>query len=299
MKKLFFLTFLLVGIVMLNAVSGPKIRIAIADFEDKSGSYGHWEVGRGMSDMLITALVESGRFTVIEREQMDKIIGEQKFSLTGMVTQQTSAKLGKMLGVPYLITGSITEFINKASSGGTGIKIRGIRVSGKKFYGKVGIDVRIYDVSTGEIIVAKHTEGENKGVGFNLGASQNGIDFRNSKIKKSPIGKAARKAIEEAVKAITEALSDRKWIGKIITVKEGMVYINGGENYGIKEGDTFTVESVGDELIDPDTGLSLGSETEEIGKIKVVQVKEKYAICEVVSGKGFTKGQLIKVEDEE
>ena len=58
---------------------GPKKRIAVLDFEDKSsGQHSGWHnVGRGMADSLVTALVKTNRFIVIEREQINKVMAEQ------------------------------------------------------------------------------------------------------------------------------------------------------------------------------------------------------------------------------
>ncbi|MCK5598183.1 hypothetical protein KAI78_01045 [bacterium] len=279
--------------------AGPKMRVAVSSFEDKTNSYGHWEIGSGISDMLITELVQTEKYSVMERSQLNKILEEQKLSLSGAITGQTSAQAGKLLGVQYLITGSVTEFINRSSSGGSGVRVKGIRIGGKAFYAKVGIDIRVYDVNTGEIIAAQHAVGESKGMGFDLGASSRGIDFRTSKMQKSPLGKAVRQAIQQAVYFITQKVANKAWEGKTMKVSsDGMVYINGGSNYGIEMDTVFQVEAIGEELIDPDTGLSLGSENEFKGTIRVVDVKEKYAICEVLTGSGFDKGQIVKAVDE-
>ena len=39
------------------------------------------------------------------------------------------------------------------------------------------------------------------------------------------------------------------------------MYIKPGSNAGVKAGDVFQIYSKGEELVDPDTGLSLGSDT--------------------------------------
>ncbi len=299
MKKYIVMLFLLAAVLMNTETTGPKLRIAVSHFEDKSQSYAAWQIGSGLSEMLITALFNSGKFTVFERAEMDKILAEQQLSQSGMVTPQTSLQIGQLLGVNYLVTGAVTEFINTASSGSTGINIRGISVGAKMYYAKVVIDLRIYDVTTGEIIAAVTTDGENSGAGLDLGLYRGPINFSTSKIEKSPVGKAAREAIEKAVLAISEKVGSGQWQGKVVTFKEGMVYINGGKNCGIKEGDFFIVEKPGEELIDPDTGLSLGSNNETIGKIKAVSVEEKYSICEVViqaSGSIFSAGYIVKGE---
>lgn len=50
----------------------------------------------------------------------------------------------------------------------------------------------------------------------------------------------------------------------------------------------------GEELIDPQTGLSLGAEEEELGVIEVTSVKEKYSIAQSLKGYGFSRGDIIR-----
>ncbi|MBA7637155.1 hypothetical protein ES703_44790 [subsurface metagenome] len=59
------------------------------------------------------------------------------------------------------------------------------------------------------------------------------------------------------------------WQAKIITVKDNTVFINAGSEAGVQVGDVFYIYSEGKALIDPDTGISLGSIESKIVKIEV------------------------------
>lgn len=63
-----------------------------------------------MADMLVTSLVKSGRYRVIERQEIEKIINEQQLGQSGMVTAQSAAKVSQLLGVEIAIIGNVTEF---------------------------------------------------------------------------------------------------------------------------------------------------------------------------------------------
>lgn len=63
-----------------------------------------------MADMLVTSLVKSGRYRVIERQEIEKIINEQQLGQSGMVTAQSTAKVSQLLGVEIAIIGNVTEF---------------------------------------------------------------------------------------------------------------------------------------------------------------------------------------------
>ncbi|MFP4164245.1 MAG: CsgG/HfaB family protein, partial [Chitinispirillaceae bacterium] len=67
-------------------------------------------VGEGMADMLTTALVKEGKYRVMERAKIDKIMEKRALGASGAVTPQTAAKMGKLLGVELAVMGSVTEF---------------------------------------------------------------------------------------------------------------------------------------------------------------------------------------------
>ena len=71
---------------------------------------------------------------------------------------------------------------------------------------------------------------------------------------------------------IDDQMKELPWEGKIILVQGTTIYMKPGEDSGVKVGDTFAVYSQGQELIDPDTGLSLGSEESKIGTIQVTSL---------------------------
>ncbi|PJA48160.1 MAG: hypothetical protein CO171_07995, partial [Syntrophobacterales bacterium CG_4_9_14_3_um_filter_49_8] len=85
--------------------------------------------------------------------------------------------------------------------------------------------------------------------GLALAARVKGISFGGGGFQKTPIGKAVRECIQEAVNYIVVKMETMPWQGRIVTVKEGSVYINAGEETNIKIGDILTVYRAGEELI--------------------------------------------------
>jgi curli biogenesis system outer membrane secretion channel CsgG len=57
--------------------TGPRRRIGVVNFENKA-PYAQARIGNTATDILITELVKSGKFIVVERDKMDKILEEQK-----------------------------------------------------------------------------------------------------------------------------------------------------------------------------------------------------------------------------
>jgi curli biogenesis system outer membrane secretion channel CsgG len=275
-------------------MTGLKKRIAVINFEDRSG-YGH-QIGNGVSDMLVTSLVESKQFIVIERNELDEVLKEQGLGQTGLVTPQSAAKVGQLLGVQRIITGSVTEFGSKQNKVGGGIG--GFNLGVSSTTARVTVDLRIINVNTGEITMAKTGEGEDNTTGLdNVGVQD--IDFHNSSSwDNTQLGKAAREAVNECVDYIVEDMQDLPWEGKIIKADGATVYMKPGSKGGVEPGMVFTIYRPGEELIDPDTGISLGSEESKIGEIQytgdIADGKAGKAL--VKSGTGFQAGDLIRIK---
>jgi len=89
-----------------------KAKIAVLDFQLQGDGYETMDMGKIVSEWLITALVKDGRFDVVERRLLEKILAEQKLALTGLVDATSAAKLGRVLGVKIIISGSVMKFQN-------------------------------------------------------------------------------------------------------------------------------------------------------------------------------------------
>jgi curli biogenesis system outer membrane secretion channel CsgG len=299
MKKFFsrLLIVIIFGNVFAQDLTGLKKRIAVVNFEDKA-HYGH-NIGQGIADMLVTKLVESKKYLVVERNELDAILKEQGLGQSGLVTQQSAAKVGQLLGVEMIVTGSISEFGEKKSKVGGGIgSLGGFNIGVATKTARVAVDIRLVNTNTGEIVAAKSADGEDSSTGLdNVGIED--VNFHNSTTwDNTQLGIASRIAIEKCVNYINEGMSGIPWEGKIIKATEGTVYMKPGSKGGVQPGMKFGVYRPGEELIDPDTGLSLGSEESKIGEIEylsdVADGKAGKAI--VKSGTGMQTGDLIRIK---
>lgn len=277
-----------------------KKRVAVMDFEDKTG-HGGWHIGSGMADMLTTALVKSGKFMVIERQQLAKIMEEQKLGMSGAVTPQSAAQVGKLLGVELMVTGSVNEFGEKSSSVGGSV---GHSVS-KGMFGlnrlgvetktaRVGLDVRLVNTTTGEIVAADGIAEDESKKGVDVGTDE--FNFSNdTHFDETLAGKATRKAVNKVIEMITGAMDKVAWTGMVLKVNpDKTLMLKPGALGGVKVGDKFTVYSKGEEVIDPETGLSLGAEESQAGTIEVTEAKDQYAKAKILSGSGLKEKDLVR-----
>ena len=293
MKQKFLLVFLAVFVLSLTATAQLKKRIAISRFEDRSGS-GYNHLGAGVADMLATALVKTGKFSVIERDELDKIIAEQKLGESGLVTAQTAPKVGQLLGAELFVVGAVTECGTKESNIGGGISVFGGGLKTKK--ARTVVDIRLINTSTGEIVTAESEEGTESTTG--VAVRYEDLDFNNQDSwDNTDIGKATREAVNKTVELIAENSEKVPWSGKILKVNsDGTVLMKPGSEGNVEPGMVFFVVRKGEEIKDPDTGLSLGAEETKVGKIKAVEdmLRGKVMKATIVEGKDFQIGDIVR-----
>lgn len=272
-----------------------KKRVAVVDFEDRA-NYGH-NIGRGIADMLVTSLVKTDKFMVMERDQLDAVLAEQGLGASGTVTPQSAAEIGKLIGVELIVTGSVSEFGEKQSSIGGSIPGIGGKISKRE--ARSVVDVRMVNTTTSEIVLAETAEGKVSSSSVDAVRFED-IDFGNpTSWDQTILGKAARESVEKCVKYVDKAMEGIPWSGKIIKANDdGTVYMKPGSQGGVQPGMEFVIYSKGEELIDPDTGISLGSEEAMIGKIKVTQDVGDGKACKaiIVSGSGFKTNDIIRLK---
>jgi len=281
------------------SADGLKKVVAVSRFENKTsyGTGGAYDIGNGMADQLTDALTQSGQFTVLERQTLGDVIGEQDLASSGRTMKSKSARTGKITSAQILIKGAVTEYSRSSSGSDTGVSVMGVHVGGSKSQAHVGIIIRLIDTTTSEVLVSKRVEGKAKAGGFNLGLNVGGVGFGTRGFKKTPLGKATQIAIDNAVEAIASGLKDIPYQGRVILVKGDSVYLSAGSRTGASVGDEFTVYSLGEELVDPDTGEMLGSEEEKLGKVKIYSVKKKFSKARAVGTlEAVEKGNIIRAQ---
>lgn len=275
--------------------SALKKTVAVFDFKNDSGYSSIVTLGQDFSTQLSDALVQSGKFIVLTRKDLDVVMGEQDLAASDRMAKSNTAKIGKIVPAQILIKGQITEFEENTGGGGQGLSVHGISLGMKKSSAHMAVIIQLIDSTTGEILESKRVEGEAAGGGLSIGFSGS-FDINSSSFKKTPLGKAIQITIDQAVDYLAKKLSSLPWQGKVVTVKDGLVFVNSGKTAGIQSGDSFAVYSEGEALTDPDTGMNLGSEKTKIADIKISDVQDKFSKAQVTSGKieGIAKGNIVQ-----
>ncbi|MCZ2154510.1 MAG: curli production assembly protein CsgG [Bryobacterales bacterium] len=302
------------------ALAQQKKRVAVLDFE--YGTVQTWvshmfgqnvDVGRGVSDLLVEKLLATGKYSLIERSALDKVLKEQNFSNSDRADSTTAAKIGAVLGVDAIITGSITKFgsdDNSTGLGGFGRSLGGFGMGGIKLKNAkavVGISARIIDVNTAEILAAVTGNGESKrkgaslagagGGGWNSGGG--GIDMSNSNFRETLIGEATDTAVTDLANQLAEKASVMPTrvvsvSGLVADVSGNTLVLNVGTSTGLKVGDKLVIERKVREIRDPASGKVIRAITEAVGTVTVTEADASSSVG-AFSGTGAPKvGDVVK-----
>ena len=203
------------GTMPLPPYSGPKARIAVADFDIKAANARRW-IGTGLREMLITSLVNSNRFSVVERQELKAAMQEQELAASG-AAQAGGPRRGNIKTADLIITAAVTEFEPHSVGGNAGI-VGGYSLGGALIGGIIAgsmnkvhmaLDIRVIDASTSEILSAARVQGKASDFagGFGIALFGEGVLAPGlGGYSNTPMEKAIRVCIIEAVKYLARTV---------------------------------------------------------------------------------------------
>lgn len=218
--------------MLLPPYNGPKARVALGKFQWKVGGSGYRtkvsmggqesmtitterDYMTGLEDMLTTALVQSKRYRMLERVDLDVVKSEQNLTKQGY-TDKSGKKKGGFKGADLVVVAAITGW-EPGTSGTSGGGFGGLfGTAGAIFAGAAGavkkgsmaMDIRIIDTDTGEILSATRVKGESKSINIGAGLAAltggGGMGGGLGSFAKTPMEAAIRTCIYNAVKFTVE-----------------------------------------------------------------------------------------------
>jgi curli biogenesis system outer membrane secretion channel CsgG len=313
-------TLLLSSSAMGQGAQPRKKRIAIMDFDyatvhsNVAAIFGSdIDIGKGISDMLVTMLVKDGTYSVIERKALDQVLAEQNFSNSNRANPASAAQLGKLLGVDAIIVGSITQFGNETQStnvGGVGRALGGFGLGGvgrRESAAIVGLDARIVSVDTAEILAVAEGKGESSrkstslvgGGGTWRGFGAGGVNFGSSDFQQTIIGEAVRLATDQMSAGLISGnakIETRQVVveGLVAAIDGSTLILNIGAKAGLKVGDKLAIERVTREIKDPATNQVIRRLTSAVGQIEITEVDDISGVAKILSGADFKEGDVAK-----
>jgi len=235
---------------------GLKRKVAIARFSNETqyakGIFYDKEndpIGKQAVDILSTKLAQSNKFILLERQDMDKIMEE--LQIAGNEGMQK-------VGADYLIIGSVTEFGRK------NVSTDAVFSRSKTQIVQAGVNIRLIDVSTGQIIYSEEAKGEAETT------NKTTLGYGERADYDATLGdKAISAAISKLVGNIINNCMDRPWRSYFLSYDNDGIIISGGKNQGLKTGDTYLVIERGKSVKNPQTGMMVELPGKTVGKIRI------------------------------
>ena len=197
-------------------------------------------------DILSSKLASSGKFILLEREDLDLLVAEAGEDM-------------KKIGADYIILGSITEFGRKNEGQ------QKVFSSTKTQTVEAGVSIRLVESATGLIIYSDEAKGyaetttkETLGVGGKAGYDATLSD------------KAISAAISQLVENIINKCMDKPWRSYILSVEDGTYIISGGASQGLAADDRFNVYKKRKSVKNPQTGMMIELPGSKVGEVTVI-----------------------------
>jgi curli biogenesis system outer membrane secretion channel CsgG len=267
---------------------GPKKRVAIVDFAGGGWSVGGVPVSDAARDACTEALVKSGAFVVVEREQLDQLLKEQGLVTDAIVNPKTAAQFGRVLGLQAIITGKVTDYAEENKRGGYG------GFSSESRTARARVSLRVTDANTGEVWLAESGEGSaDERTSVNV-FGQGGGGSRNDNLGKA----ALYAAVHQVMERLIARADDKPWEGTVARAgADGRVYITAGRDIGLVVGTRLDVRRPGEAISDPTTGQVIGRELgKSIGTLTLAgHVNEKLSVCDAPAGGALQPGDIVTV----
>ncbi len=253
-----------------------------------------------LTAMLTDALIQDGRFVVVDRTDLGDIATEQKLGVQASTTAETAARAGHMIGASLIINGTVTKFEPNAKSSSLSL---GMPVANGLVQDSLGlthsqavveISLRVIDSTTGQVLATVKAEGTAPTQGLNLSAgASGGANVTASTLKTTPLGRAAEQAIQRAVPRLALAADRQPWSALVIEVDGPTVYVNAGAEENVQPGTLLQVRRKAKELVDPGTGVVLDTLMSDVAIIRIDGVRPKVSTASVVTGATPQRGDFL------
>ncbi len=277
-----------------SAKGGLRYTVAVTKFQNHSNYAGQFALSDTFGAVLTDSLLNTGRFIVIgESDMRTAAVAEQDFAASGRTAGADKAPAaGNMTPAQLLVKGEITNFQDGTEGSSGNVGIGALKLGSTSRTAEINAVIYFVDSSTGQVKASKKVKGQVKSSSKTVGVNKGIMNGDMGTFKQTNVGQAMEVAVDQAVAFCITQIENLPWSGNVILLKDDKIYFNRGQREGVEAGQVFKV-GISDILRDPGTGEVLDNNFTEKAQIKVESVKEKLAICTLVSGSGVEKGMSV------
>jgi hypothetical protein len=246
-------------------------------------------VAETVESQLIDALHQQRKFEIIGRDAlaMQAAREETDFASSGIVdvTAPGASERFRVLGAEYILVAEVNDFQDQSQTvpmpgSGKTMVLRTIRL---------GTSARIYNASTMKLLESANFQFEEKDLEEQLDA----VSKSTGRSSDHLYYKVARSAAEKAALRVVDVL----YPARVLSKNGPMVTISRGDGANIARGQKWDVFALGKELIDPDTGMSLGQEEVYIGQVEVVRVNPNFSQAKILEDYGIEEKSILRLSE--
>lgn len=266
------------------AVSEVKVTTALTDSVRRAGKLNELQrVTQALDGQLIDAINSTRKFNVVARSDLNVILREQEFAASGNVDLNSTgaAQRFQVAGVKYLVVPGVDDFQDYTETRtfeglGRTVTRRVIRIGGV---------VRIYNTTTGQLLET--------------------ANFKVSNDDLEEVNRAARAqgtlseglladVSHEMAARVAARVEDVIYPARVLAKTGNQVTFSRGDGSTVAVNQVWEVYAIGEELIDPDTGVSLGANEVPVGKIRVNAVRPRFSTGVILEDFGIDKGAIVR-----
>lgn len=210
------------------------------------------------TDTLISRLVQTKRFRLIDRQETDQLLNEQ-LAQAMAENRELSSSMGRLKGADYIVIGSVSSFLIER----TETKLPGSSriLIGHK--GRVEGNMRVVDARTGDILESKK------------------VSVVQSVRDAASTAQIVTQLADAYADQVTVNLMNAIYPIKVAAISSGVAYINRGTDGGLSVGEALRAVRPGKPILDPDTGVEMGTTEEDLGQVVLAEVEDARSKAEV------------------
>jgi curli biogenesis system outer membrane secretion channel CsgG len=259
LKKVLFAVVAVFGLYAQDPGQEPQLpRVAVMPLK---ASFSGQLVDQGdtINQMVTTAFHKLKRFELIERAQLQMVLGEGKFQGSGLVDDSSAVELGKQAGAKMVMVGSWTGNLNIQHGQTTNYKT-GVTTPTTSYTGQIRVNIRMVDVQTGRI---KYT-----------------FEATGQPLAAMSVGDATTSMLADVDKKFNRVVANEFPLAgiilKVISEKEFLMDVGKGD--GVQKGDIFVAIKRGEDIIHPRTGARIPGEKTVLAELEVSRVDERTSV---------------------
>jgi hypothetical protein len=267
------------------AVRGFEATPAVQEAASASGTLNALnQIIQGAQAQLETAVQSSGKFDIIARQDLASILKEQDLAASGLVDTLSpgAARSLELSGARYLAVLTIDGFqdvtdttVLQKQLGATQAERRTIQLSGV---------VKVFETTSGKMLTSTALKINQS----QLDEIMPGVQ-RDGRKTEALLATVTSKLGRDSSLSITNAV----FPAKVIAYTSGQITFNRVKSSGVAAGQIWEVMHAGEELLDPDTGESLGREQLSVGWARVSDAGDRFSRAQAIVDNGISKGAIM------